>query len=103
MNWAVSYPEKRRALAQLGVSEEIALETRAPEHKTMAGAAGLPEQIRGCGPMRKAPTGFVVAIMNSVGEATIDFMTQDSTHARKHCKEDFEALSCVVVKFFHSR
>jgi AcrR family transcriptional regulator len=97
MNWAVSYPEKRRALAQLGVSEEITLETRAAGHKTMAGVAGLLEQIRGSGPMRKAPMGFVVAIMNSVAEATIDFMTQDSTHARKHCKEGFKALWRMVA------
>ena len=44
MNWAVSYPEKRQALAQLGVSEEITLETRAAAHKTMAGVARLLEQ-----------------------------------------------------------
>ncbi len=97
MNWAVSYPEKRRALAQLGVSEEITPETRAAGHKTMAGVAGLLEHIRASGPMCKAPMGFVVAIMNSVAEATIDFMTQDSSHARKHCKEGFEALWRVVT------
>ena len=97
MNWAVSYPEKRRALAQLGVSEEITLETRAAAHKTMARVAGLLEQIRASGPMRKAPMGFVVAIMNSLAEATIDFMAQDPTHARKHCKEGFEALWRVVA------
>jgi hypothetical protein len=78
MNWAGSYPEKRRALAQLGVSEEITLKTRAAAHKTMAGIAELLEQIRSSGPIRKAPMGFVVAIMNSVAEATIDFMAQDS-------------------------
>jgi hypothetical protein len=47
--------------------------------------------------MRKAPMGFVVAIMNSVAEATIDFMTLDSAHAKKHCKEGFEALWRVVA------
>jgi AcrR family transcriptional regulator len=97
MNWAVAYPEKRRALAQLNVSDEITPETRAAGHKTMAGVAGLLEHIRASGPMRKAPMGFVVAIMNSVAEATIDFMTQDSNHARKHCKEGFEALWRVVA------
>ena len=97
MNWAASHPEKRRALAQLGVSDEITPETRAAAHKTMAGVAELLEQIRGSGPMRKAPMGFVVAIMNSVAESTIDFMSQDSTHARKHCKEGFEALWRVVA------
>ena len=99
MNWAVSYPEKRRALAQLGVSDEITPETRAAGHKTMAGVAGLLEHIRASGPMRKAPMGFVVAIMNSVAEATIDFMTLDSTHAKKHCKEGFEALWRMWLNF----
>ena len=89
--------EKRRALVQLGVSDEITRETRAAGHKTMAGVATLLEQIRGSGPLRAAPMGFVVAIMNSVAEATIDFMTQDSTHARKHGKEGFEALWRVVA------
>jgi AcrR family transcriptional regulator len=97
MNWASSYPEKRRALAQLSVSDEITPETRAAGHKTMAGVAGLLERIRATGPMRKAPMGFVVAILNSVAEATIDFMAQDSGRARKHCKEGFEALWRVVA------
>jgi AcrR family transcriptional regulator len=97
MNWAVSYPEKRRALAQLGVSDEITQETRAAAHRTMAGVAGLLEHIRASGPMRKVPMGFVVAIMNSVAEATIDFMTEDSSHARKHCTEGFEALWRMVA------
>src|ERR1700730_11438529 len=62
MNWAVAYPEKRRALAQLGVSDEITPETREAGHKTMAGIAGLLEGIRATGPMRKASMGFVFAI-----------------------------------------
>jgi hypothetical protein len=97
MGWAVSYPEKRRALAQLGVSDDITPETRAAGHKTMAGVAGLLEHIRASGPMRKVPMGFVVAIMNSVAEATIDFMTEDPSHARKHCTEGFEALWRMVA------
>src|SRR6202046_2695630 len=99
-NWAVSYPEKRRALAQLGVSDEITPETRAAGHKAMAGVAGLLEHIVAQCSMRRVPMGFVVAIMNSVAEATIDFMTEDSSHARKHCKEGFEALWRVVALFF---
>jgi hypothetical protein len=47
--------------------------------------------------MRKVPMGFVVAIMNSVAEATIDFMTEDPSHARKHCTEGFEALWRMVA------
>ena len=97
MTWAVSFPDKRRALAQLGVSDEITPTTRAAAHKTMAGVAELLERSRANGPMRRAPVGFIVAIMNSVAEATMDFMTQDSTHAKKHCKVGFDALWRMVA------
>ncbi len=60
MNWAVSNPHKRRALAQLGVSEEISSETRAAGHKTMAPVAELLERGRANGPMQKAPMAFIL-------------------------------------------
>ena len=92
MDWAVAYPEKRRALAQLGVSDEITPETRAKGHKTMARIAELMERSRAAGPMRNAPMGFVGALMNSVAEATMDYMVQDPKSGKKHCKAGFEAL-----------
>jgi AcrR family transcriptional regulator len=90
--WAMANPEKRRALAQLSVSDEITLTCRMEGNKTMAHIAKLLEQSRANGPMRDAPMGLVVAIMNSIAEATIDFMAQDSSSADKHCKAGFEAL-----------
>ena len=92
MAWAVSCPEKRRALAQLDVSDEITPEIRAAGHKTMADVAELLEDIRLRGPMRKTPMEFVVAIMNSIAEATIGIMAHDPAHARRRCNEGFEAL-----------
>jgi AcrR family transcriptional regulator len=97
MHWAVSFPEKRRALAQLGVSDEITPATRTAGHKTMARIAELLERSRANGPMRSASMGFVLGIMNSVAEATMDFMTQDPTNAKKHCKVGFEALWRMVA------
>jgi AcrR family transcriptional regulator len=92
MDWAASSPEKRRALAQLSVSDEITLETRARGHKSMAVIGELLEQSRANGPMRNAPMGFVVTLMNSVAEATMDFMTQDQANAKDRCKDGFDAL-----------
>jgi hypothetical protein len=66
--------------------------TRAAAHKTMIGIAELLERSRANGPMHKAPMGFVVAIMNSVAEATMDFMTQDPTNSKKHCRAGFDAV-----------
>ncbi len=91
-NWAVTSREKRQVLAQLSVSGEITAESRAAGHKLMADFAELVERSRANGPMRKAPLGFVLALMNSVAEATMDYMTQDPPNAKKHCKAGFDAL-----------
>jgi AcrR family transcriptional regulator len=90
--WAVSNSEKCRVLAQLSVSDELTPETRAAAHKTMSAIADLLKQILADGPMSKAPMGFVVALMNATADATIDLMSQDPTHAKKHCKLGFDAL-----------
>ncbi|QEL16247.1 TetR/AcrR family transcriptional regulator [Limnoglobus roseus] len=92
MGWAVAHPEKRRALSQLVVSDEITPTTRAAAHRAMAGIAGLLEQSRANGPMRGVPAGFVYAVLNALAEATMDYMVQDPTHAGEHCKVGFDAL-----------
>jgi len=92
MHWAVSHPDHRRVLAQLGVSDEITAATRAAGHQAMAGLADLMEQSRAKGPLHEAPMAFVASIINSLAEATMDFMVRDPRHADKHCKLAFEAL-----------
>jgi AcrR family transcriptional regulator len=90
--WAVANPEKRAVLAQLGVSDELTPETRAAGHKTMAPMAQLLQRVAANGPMAKVPMSFVVALMNATAEATIEAMSQDPAHARKHAKTGFDAL-----------
>jgi AcrR family transcriptional regulator len=97
MGWAVSNPEKRRALAQLAVSGEITPASRAAGHKTMARIVELMEQSRAGGPLRDVPMAFVAAIMNSLAEATMDFMVHDPRNAKKHCKSGFDALWRVIA------
>ena len=90
--WAVSYPEKRSALAQLTVSGEITAENRVAGHNMLTELAAIVERSREGGSLRKAPIGFVFALMNSVAEATMDYMTQDAENAKQHCKAGFEAV-----------
>jgi AcrR family transcriptional regulator len=92
MDWATSNPEKRRALAQLGVSGEITAATRATAQKTLASLADLMEQMRTHGALRNASKGFAAAVMNSLAETTMDFMIHDSANAKQHCKVGFEVL-----------
>jgi AcrR family transcriptional regulator len=96
-NWAVTFPEKRQVLAQLSVSGEITIESRAAGNKVMADLAELADQSRAHGAMRNAPLGFVLSIMNAVAEATMDYMTQDPANAKKHCKAGFDAVWRMVA------
>jgi AcrR family transcriptional regulator len=90
--WAVSHPEKRRALAQLGVSDELTPETRLAGHKTMMPMADLLRRAAANGPMSKTPMSFVLALMNATAEATIEEMSRDTAHAKQHCRTGFNAL-----------
>ncbi|TDU69323.1 TetR family transcriptional regulator [Prosthecobacter fusiformis] len=92
MNWATSYPGKRRAMAQLAVSDLITSESRAAGSKIMADIIDLMERIRIGGSLRNVPMSFVGALMNSLAEATMDFMISDPANAKKHCKVGFETF-----------
>ena len=93
MHWAVSNPDKRRALALLEVSDDITGETRAAAHQAMAGAAEMMERACAGGPMRDAPMRFAVALMNALAEATMDFVVNDPANAEQHSTVGFDALS----------
>ncbi|MES2742529.1 MAG: TetR/AcrR family transcriptional regulator [Pseudomonadota bacterium] len=92
LGWAVAHPARRRALAQLNVSDQIAPASRVLANQTMGALVALMEQARADGPLRAAPLGFVVAIINALADATIDIMLQDPGNAERHCATGFEAL-----------
>jgi AcrR family transcriptional regulator len=90
--WATSNPDDRRALALLGVSDDITPETRAASHQAMADVAGILERVRAGGPLGDVPMDFVGAMMNSLAEATMDFMVADPDNADEHRGVGFDAL-----------
>ncbi len=90
--WASAHPARRRALAQLNVSDEILPEQRVAANQIMSGLVALMEKARANGPLRAAPLGFVVAIVNSLADATIDIMAHDPANAERHCQTGFDAL-----------
>lgn len=98
MRWATSNPGKRRALALLSVADDIAAGSRAASHQAMADVAGMLERARAGGPMRDTPMEFVVALMNALAEATMDFMVSDPANADEHCRAGFDAL-CRMLGF----
>ena len=97
LRWATSCSEKRRALAQLEVSDDITAESRRTAAQTMAPVAKLLEKSRQDGPMRQVPLGFVASLMNALAEATTDFIIREPADADQHALAAFEALWRMVA------
>ncbi|MDE1148179.1 MAG: TetR/AcrR family transcriptional regulator [Azospirillaceae bacterium] len=92
LRWAVASPEKRRVLAHLDVSGEITPDSRQAGRQMMAGIAAVLEHSRANGPMRAVPLGFIVALMQSMANTTMDFMIQEPANADTHCATAFDAM-----------
>ncbi len=97
LRWATSYPEKRRTLAFLDVSNDVTLASHQAASQTMAPVAELLERSRGSGSLRDAPLSFVTALMGALADATIDFMIRDPAKADEHRTAAFEALWRMVA------
>jgi AcrR family transcriptional regulator len=92
LRWATAYPERRRTLAQLDVSDEITAATHAAASTGMTPIAEILERSRANGPLRDAPLEFVVVLANAVADATIDFIIRDPDNADAHASAGFEAI-----------
>ena len=92
LRWATSCPEKRRTLAHLEVSHDITPESQGTARQRMAGIAEVLERSRASGPLRDAPLAFVVALMSSVADTTVDFMIRDPVNADVYCTTAFDGM-----------
>jgi AcrR family transcriptional regulator len=90
--WGVSDPSKRRALAQLGVSDLITDGSRRAAGEVAERAIGVVRQASAGGPLRKAPIAYVGAIVETMVGATIDFIIREDGDSNLVSKSGFDAL-----------
>jgi AcrR family transcriptional regulator len=92
VHWGVMYPEKRKALAQLGVSDRITEQTRAAGMRGFTEVNAMLQESIASGALRNQPPTFVGAIMGSLAETAMDFMARDPARADEYAASGFEAL-----------
>ncbi len=97
LRWATTNPEKRRALAQLEVADEVTAESHRIVRHAQAGMAELLERSRDDGPMRDAPLGFVLTLASAMADATMDAMIRDPEMADAHSTAAFDAVWRVLA------
>src|SRR6266404_2199894 len=92
VSWGVANPQKRKVLAQLGVSERITQQSKA------AGMVGFTEinaflsRSVGSKILRQQPAAFVGSLLGAIAETTMDFMSRDPGRAEQYSQAGFEAF-----------
>lgn len=89
---ATADPDKRRALAHLGVAEELTEESRTSVHGAFGGIAELLRTIVTDGPLRDAPLGFVSDLMSAISDTTIDDLIRNPDPSGARSSLAFDAM-----------
>jgi AcrR family transcriptional regulator len=92
VRWGVSSPEKRKVLAQLGVSDRITEQTKAAGMRAFTEINDMLQESIASGALRDRPPAFVGAIMASLAETTMDFMARDPAQAEDYAASGFDAF-----------
>ncbi len=91
-HWGVKHPPKRKALAQLIVSDLVTPTTRAAGATIAAPVTDLVTRVAAGGVLRTAPRPYVGALVESMAATTMDFMISDPAQADSLCDTGFETL-----------
>jgi AcrR family transcriptional regulator len=97
LRWATANPDKRRALAQLEVADEISAASHRAVREAQRGQADLLERCRAHGPMKDAPLGFVLTLASAMADTTMDAMIREPGEAEARSTVAFEAVWLVLA------
>jgi AcrR family transcriptional regulator len=92
VEWGVANPPRRRALAQLAVSDRITAECRAACDQAFSDVNGLIAEREAEGKLRHQPPGFAAGIMSALAEVTMDFVIRFPDQAELYTAAGFNAF-----------
>ena len=98
VDWGVAYPLKRKAMSQLGVSDRISAQSREAGMLGFAQINTLMHESLAGGALKDQPPAFVGAIMGSLAETTMDFITREPAMAERYKNAGFEAFWAAITK-----
>ena len=90
--WGVAQPAKRKALAQLAVSELVISNCRRAGVDKANEVVTLLAKVCACGPLQSTPENFAGALFEAMAATTMDFMTNEPEQAELYCAAAFKSL-----------
>ena len=98
VDWGVAFPHKRRAVAQLAVSDRLSESTRAAGMQAFADVNEMMQASIASGVLRDHPPAFAAAIMGALADTTMEFIGREPTQAEQYRDAGFEAFWNAVAK-----
>jgi AcrR family transcriptional regulator len=98
VDWGVAFPQKRRAMAQLAVSDRLTEHSRAAGMNAFADVNEMVRTSIASGVLRDHPPAFAAAILGAIAETTMDFIERDAAQAERYRNAGFEAFWSAVAK-----
>jgi AcrR family transcriptional regulator len=92
VNWGVAYPDRRKALAQLRVSDRLTQETKTAGQASFGEFEGLARQAMADGVLRDCPLEFLSAAIGALAEMTMELMAANPRGAAKYRSQGFALL-----------
>lgn len=96
-HWGAKNPTKRRALAQLSVSDEISSVSRKAAAQYAAPTIDLIIRASASGALRDAPARYVTALVEAMASTTTDFMISEPRKADELSLAGFQALQGMLT------
>ena len=96
-HWGANNPTKRRALAQLSVSDQISSLSRNAAMQRAAPTIELINRASAEGALRNAPPHYITALIESMANTTIDFMISEPANAEELSLAGFQALRAMLI------
>jgi AcrR family transcriptional regulator len=98
VDWGVAFPHKRRAVAQLAVSDRLSEATRAAGMQAFADVNEMMQASIASGVLRDHPAAFAAAIMGALADTTMEFIAREPAQAERYRDAGFEAFWNAVAK-----
>jgi len=98
VDWGVEHPHKRKVMALLTMSDRITERSKASSMQAFAEINATMRHSIDTGLFREQPPAFVAAIMRTLAETTMDFMSNEPEQAQRYCDAGFEAYWNAIAK-----
>jgi len=92
VSWGVAHPEKRKVLAQLGVSDRITAENKAAGMVGFTSLNAFLAQATASTILPQQSGAFIGALLGAMAETTMDFIARDPARAQEYGQAGFEAF-----------